>query len=378
MAVAAKKAVEARTLDASCSRSNLLRAVSMLRQISATKSVPITSNVLLRSVEDGLAVEATNLDVFGLVTIPGESRSAGAVTVDAKRLGEFVRELPDGDVSIVGQANDFVEVRSGKSRARMVGITADDFPVMVGADASEVRVVIDGDSLGDMIDRALFAVATDDVRPSLAGVKFEFRKDKFGLAGTDGHRLSHETVDAECSGEKDAVVPAAGLRVVRRALGSENVTVAISESVAWFSSADWMIGARLIEGDYPDYSQVIPTGPSTVLDVPREDLIASIRRVSVVTSDRARGIKLRLADGALHLLAQSADYGEATESVACEVVSGAKAEVGFNASYLLQAVEAVSGAESVRLAVGHDEKQPAVISVPELDGWLHVLMPLRM
>lgn len=379
MAVAKKKqAAEAAGLAVTAKRSDLLRALTTLRQISGgAKAYPITANVMLHSTsEDSLTVEATNLDVFGVVVIPGRLEAAGAVTVDAKRLGEFVRELRDGDLSIVGHENASVEVRSGKSRAKLAGMSAADFPVSLRSEGDECRVTIDGDSLGDMIDRAIFAVATDDVRPTLSGLLFEMRPSSLGIAGTDGHRLSHETVDVECSGERNAIIPAAALRVVRRALVSENVTVAVS-GVAWFSCADWMIGARLVDGEYPNYDQVVPKDTQTVIDVSRDELLASVRRVSVVLSDRARGIKVRVAGGSVELLGQSADFGEASESVACEVVSGGEAEAGFNARYVLEALESVSGASSVRIGIGSDHS-PAVISVPDLDGWLHVVMPMRM
>lgn len=378
MAVAKKKqAAEAAGLAVTVKRSDLLRALAMLRPIAGAKAYPITANVMLHSTGDGLTIEATNLDVFGTVVIPGAVDCGGAVTVDAKRLGEFVRELRDGDLSIVGHENASVEVRSGKSRAKLAGMSAADFPVSLRSEGDECRVTIDGDSLGDMIDRAIFAVATDDVRPTLSGLLFEMRPASLGIAGTDGHRLSHETVDVECSGERDAIIPAAALRVVRRALVSENVTVAVSGAVAWFSCADWMIGARLVDGEYPNYDQVVPKATQTVIDVSRDELLASVRRVSVVLSDRARGIKVRVAGGSVELAAQSADFGEASESVACEVVSGGEAEAGFNARYVLEALESVSGASSVRIGIGSDHS-PAAISVPDLDGWLHVVMPMRL
>jgi DNA polymerase-3 subunit beta len=382
MAEAKKKAKAAvatdPTLAATCNRSDLMRAVATLRQISGAKTYPITANVLIRSNESGgLAVEATNLKVFGVVSIPGEVTADGAITVDAKRLGDFVRELPEGDLTIAGMPNGFVEVRSGRSRAKLAGMPAADFPATPASDGKECRFVIDGDSLADMIDRSLFAVAPDDLRPTLNGLNFELKPTTFGIAGTDGHRLSHEEADVECSGERQAIVPASALRVVRRALVSENVTVSVSDSVAWFGSADWMIGARLIDGDYPDYSQVVPKNTTTVLDVPRGELLSCVRRVSVVTSDRAKGIRFRVADGVLELLAQSADYGEATESVACEVVSGTTAEVGFNANYFLQALEALDGVERVQIGLGSDHS-PAAITAPDVDGWLHVVMPMRM
>ena len=380
MAVAKKKqAAEAAGLAVTAKRSDLLRALTTLRQISGgAKAYPITANVMLHSTsDDSLTVEATNLDVFGVVVIPGRLEAAGAVTVDAKRLGEFVRELPEGDLSIVGHENSFVELRSGKSRAKLAGMPASDFPVSMAQDGNECRFTIDGDSLGDMIDRAIFAVATDDVRPTLSGLLFEMKPSSLGIAGTDGHRLSHEVVDLECSGERTAIVPAAALRIVRRALASENVTVSVSGAVAWFSCADWMIGARLVDGEFPNYDQVIPKDTATVIDVSRDDLLASIRRVSVVLSDRARGIRFRVAGGSVELLGQSADFGEATESVACEVVSGSEAEAGFNARYVMEALESVSGASSVRIGIGSDHS-PAAISVPDLDGWLHVVMPMRL
>lgn len=378
MAVAKKKpADESAGLMATCKRSDLLRAVATLRQIPGAKSYPITANLLIHSSGGGLAVEATNMDVFGLVGIPGTVETEGAVTVDAKRLGEFVKELPDGDVSIVSHENSFVEVRSGRSRAKLAGMPAADFPVSLAHDGDECRCTIDGDSLGDMIDRAIFAVATDDTRPAIGGVLLEMRKSSLGIAGTDGHRLSHEVVDVECTADRDAIVPASALRIMRRALSAEAVLVSVSGSIVWFSCGDWMIGARLVDGQYPDYSQVVPKASQTVIDVSRDDLLACVRRVSVVTSERARGILFRVAGASVELLAKSADYGEATESVACAVVSGAEAEAGFNARYVLEALDSVPGATTVRLGIGSDHS-PAVISVPEVDGWQHVLMPMRL
>lgn len=379
MSSAKKKAqVPSGLLSATFRRIDLVRALSAVRGIvSGRGSIPITSAVLLTGEEFGATVEATDLSVFGSHALNGEVSVTGSVAVDAKKLLELVRELPEGDVSINGHENSSVEVRAGRSKVKLLGLAVSDFPKFPAIERDALSFTIDGPILGEMIDRTIFAVADDDTRLQLAGLLFECTAETLTLVGTDGHRLSTYTVPVG-SKDRKAIVPREALRIARKAFGDEPVTVRVSQSIASFEGEAWSLCVRLIDAEFPDYAQVMAVSAPVTVEMSRDDLLSSIRRVSVVTSERSRGVAVRVVGDGLEVSASSPDHGEASEVVPMVPIEGSgESSVGLNASYLAGVLDALGGCERVQLSMGSDST-PCVLCVPGLAGWKHVVMPMRM
>lgn len=365
-------------LSATFRRIDLVRALSAVRGIVSGKgSIPITSAVLITGEEFGATVEATDLSVHGSHSVNGQVDVTGSVAVDARKLLEFVRELPEGDVSISGMENSSVEVRAGRARVKLLGLSASDFPTFPQTEGGALSFTIDGPILGEMIDRTIFAVADDDARLQLAGLLFETTPETLTLVGTDGHRLSVYTVPVG-SKDRKAIIPREALRIARKAFGDEPVTVRIGQNLASFAGEAWKVCVRLIDAEFPAYDQVMNVSAPVTVEMSRDDLLSSIRRVSVVTSERSRGVAVRVVGDGLEVSANSPDHGEASEVVPMVPIEGSgESSVGLNASYLAGVLDALGGCERVQLSMGSDST-PCVLCVPGLAGWKHVVMPMRM
>lgn len=362
-------------------RGALVRAVMAVKGIAPARGLPITSHLLLRAGEGGLEVQATDLSVYAQFRIPAEVHTPGAITLDAQRLLGFVRELPAGSVKIEGLENAHARISAGRSVAKLSGLPSSDWPQFIDEEPL-VTLALPGAALGEMIDRVIFSTAIDEIRPTLSGVLWETDDTRLSLVGTDGHRLAVYRADTPATAQR-AIVPRDGMRLLRRMLDDEDIGISFGRSLVTFRADAWSLSARLIDGEFPTYSAVIPQSSTVTVEVDRSEIAAAVRRVSVVTSDRAKGIALTVGEWGITLSASSADYGEASERVECDAPAGAEhGTVAFNAAYLLQALESLEGCDRVRLALGGDAA-PALMTVAQgpqktMDGWMHVLMPMRL
>ena len=301
----------------------LSKALGRSQGIVEKKStMPILSHVLLEAKKGQLVVSATDLDL-AVSSEHGdgcEILKEGALAVSARHLYEIVRALPEQQVTLKKAQNNYLELKSGPSEFRIVGLPAEDFPALPRFEKVPFAD-IDAADLLDMIERTFFAISSDETRYNLNGVFFEPSADTLRLVATDGHRLSlvERKTPATFGLKKGVILPKKGLQELRKLLaevvqsGEEKPTTKLGfvENSAIVHQKGVILSMRLIEGLFPDYRQVIPKAGEKVVKMGRDRLQETLRRVSLLSTDKAHAVKLELAKGTLRVLSQNPDLGEA-------------------------------------------------------------------
>jgi len=368
-------------MEFSIDRGEFTQALALTQGVVERRNtMPILANVLLEASDD-LSISATDLEVHIRRRCGAKVTQAGAATVAARKFYELVRELRPGDVTIRLLDNHFVEVVSGRSRVRLVGLPAVDFPTFPQADGSSgSSFTIEVETFARMIDRTLFAVSTDDTRAHLGGVYLTGTDGMLRFVGTDGHRLAlvNQPVAGSSSPEKGIILPRKGLAELRRLLeGREgDASVGIGGNVVRVEMADVTMVMRLIDGEFPNYEQVIPDAVKFRVAVSKDDLLSALKRVSVVASDRSRGVRLAVSSGQLTVSASSPDFGEASEEVEVSY-DGDDMTVGFNSRYLTDVLAVLPDSKKVEIGL-IDDGSPGVIRTEDDDTYSYVVMPMRL
>jgi DNA polymerase-3 subunit beta len=365
----------------------LSRALARSQGIVEKKStMPILSHVLLEAQKSGeLTVSATDLDV----AVQGQHRcesvaKEGKVAVPARHLFDIVKALPEAGATLRKTQNNYLEVRSGAAEFRIVGLPAEDFPALPKPEKVPF-VQVDAAVMLGLIDRTAFAVSSDETRYNLNGVFFEPQGGKLRLVATDGHRLS--MAESESPGDfklkKGVILPRKGLFELKKLLaealegGEEKPSAELGfvESSAIVRRAGVTLVMRLIEGMFPDYRQVIPKAGDKVLQVGRTRLLETLRRISLLASDKSHAVKLELGKGNLRVVSQNPDLGEAKEDVTVEY-QGEPLKIGFNARYLIDVLQ-VLDSEDVVVELA-DDLSPGVVKPKGEEGYTAVIMPMRI
>src|SRR5262245_58156884 len=340
-------------------RSELLAGLYLTQGIVERRTtIPILSNVLMQSVADGVVVAATDQEIAIRRECTAAVKRKGTLTAGARKLYEMVREIPDGDIRIRQQDNNWIEVSAGKSRFRLVGLDPREFPAMPEAPASDgAEVRISGDMLTEMIEYTIFAVSADETRVNLNGIHVEQDgKGRLRMVATDGHRLAMITraVDrAELA--KPVTIPRKAVMELRKVLesGEEPVEISVQGGVAHARRGRVEMSMRLIEGEFPDYNQVIPSKSERVASMDAVNLLAGLRRVSVVSSERTRGVKLQFDAQRLELSAINPDVGEAAEEIDIEYDSES-VSIGFNSRYLMDVLTVLPTDKRIEIGLNDD------------------------
>ncbi len=346
-------------------------------------SMTVLTNILLEADEGRLSVTATDLEVSLLQTCEAEVKKAGRAATSARKLFEIVREAGSEAVTIKKTDNQWVEVSYGRSEFKLLGIDPEEHPGMpaAGQNGSKVtKIELDAGDLAEVIRKTIFAVSADDTRSNLSGVYLEkgTKKGQVRLVATDGHRLA--MVDRKVKGQgpdKGVILPKKGLGELAKLLPEETGTVslAVSETTVTAELGERTFSMRLVEGNFPDYHQVVPKETVKVITAQRDDLLQTVRRVSILSSERARGIKLSLRGGALEIAANNPDLGEAHEDISIEY-DGDEFEIGFNARYVADVLGVLPEGSTIEIGFG-DELSPGVIRGDDAD-YSYVVMPMRI
>jgi len=349
--------------------------------VERRNTLPILANVLIEA-NGGVSIAATDLEVHVKRRCGAAVRKSGAATVGARKLYEFVRELRAGnDVVVRLLDNQFVEVVSGRSRLKLVGLPATDFPAFAqGKEASVASFRIAAARLARLIDSTLFAVSADDTRPHLAGVFATASGGTLRCVGTDGHRLAmiEEPLKEPGISFKGLILPRKGLSEIRKLLDEEGedakLTIAANAIKLERGQVEYLV--RLIDGEFPNYEQVLPKSTKHKIVVDKGELFSALRRVSVVASDRARGVKLHLAAGQLVVSASSPEFGEASEEI--EVAyRNEEFSVGFNARYLTDVLAVLPDDQRVEIGLS-DDVSPGVLRTEDDESYSYIVMPMRL
>ncbi len=371
----------------SITKGEFLRGLGRIQSIVEKRnSMPILANTLLEASGKGeearLQLAATDLEVGVRSLHEAKIEEPGGLTVSAKKLFEIVRELPDEVVELEGTSNSYLEIRCNRSRFTLAGTAAEEYPTLPEF-SPEKTVPIPAGVLSTMIERTMYAASVDETRYNLNGVYFEVlsESDEIRLVSTDGHRLA--CVDHAIEG--DAAALASGVIIPRKGLGelkrlvdeddAEEIELAFANNSGLARKGDVTLVMRLIEGEFPNYNQVIPKDLSRHLILPTETFVQALRRVALLSSERSRAVKLELAEGQLVISSSNPDLGDAREELDIDY-GGEELSIGFNARYLLDAVGAI-GSKEIRFAF-QDELSPARVTPPEDEKTLAVVMPMRI
>jgi len=350
------------------------------RVVERRNTIPILANVLLRAGKSSVELKATDLDLEIVETAPGEGKQTGSTTVPAHMIHDIVRKLPEGAQVELQSAADGtqLQVRAGRSKFTLQALPETDFPDLAAGEMSHSFNIASAD-LKRLIERTQFAISTEETRYYLNGIYLHSVDDKLRAVATDGHRLAQAEIKAPkgAKGMPGIIVPRKTVAEVQRLIddAGEEVKVELSATKIRFSLGNAVLTSKLIDGTFPDYGRVIPAANDKSLVVDKADFMAAVDRVSTVSSERGRAVKLALSDGKLVLSVINPDSGSATEEL--EVEYGSEAlDIGFNGRYLLDILQQIEG-EKARLKLA-DPGSPTLLEDMEAAGALYVLMPMRV
>ncbi len=383
-------------MELTVAKKDLLKLVARMQGVAERKStMPVLANVLLAvDGPNALRLAATDLYLSLLGRIPAEVGKPGSVAVSAKDLFERVKMMPDGPVVIATQDNATTTLKASGSARRYTlrGMPGDDFPPLPQPAEGSPTLALAVDVLSELIQKTHFSISTDETRAHLNSALFEWDGDVVRMVTTDGHRLSK--VDVKVSGRQASatmLIPLKAIQELRRlcdemiaeGAGSEKkpeLLITQSGSSAFFQGAGTTFSVKLVDAQFPPYSQVIPQASDKVVRAPRTAFADALRAVSVAASERTGGVKLSLTKGSMRITSESPESGDGFDEIPVEY-AGPNMSIGFNAKYFLDVLAAISDEE---VAIGlSGELDPAVLrpagaTTTSERQFLAVIMPMRI
>ncbi|MBI3301179.1 MAG: DNA polymerase III subunit beta [Deltaproteobacteria bacterium] len=373
-------------------KEELLRCLYLVQGVVEKRSsLPILAHVLIESVEGTVSLGATDLEVGIRQQCKATVKTSGAVTIDARKLYEIIRELPPERVVLRSAGEGWIEVSSGRSRFRMASLDPKEFPAIAPSVSTLAQpegkkpaasVSLPGETLREMIEKTLFAASPDETRLNLSGVYLEAQPSgKLRMVASDGHRLSiieRETAIADPSAWPPAILPRKGLIEARKLLekGEGETILALQGTTASLKQETTELSMRLIEGEFPDYQQVVPKDRKHTLTFSREELLGALRRLLVLTTERARGIKLQVEKEKMVISVNTPDLGEGVEEIGV-THDGGNIIVGFNGRYLIEVLNVMEEGQPVNLYL-KDEASPGLLQAQEDKDFSYIIMPMRI
>jgi DNA polymerase-3 subunit beta len=366
-------------------RASLLKSLGHVhRVVERRNTIPILANVLVRAEGSKLSFKATDLDLEITETIAAEVSPGGSTTVPAHMFYEIVRKLPEGTQVVIEGSGDraVLALKAGRSRFTLQTLPENDFPDLAAGEMTHSFTVGAAD-LKRLIDKTQFAISTEETRYYLNGIYLHAagtaKAPTLRAVATDGHRLAQVelALPKGAVGMPGIIVPRKTVGEVQRLIEDNEAEVAIelSQGKIRFTIGDVVLTSKLIDGTFPDYARVIPSGNDKELVVDKKEFEQAVDRVSTVSSERGRAVKLSLSSGRLVLSVTNPDSGSATEEIEVEYASD-PLDIGFNSRYLLDIASQIeSEAAVLRLA---DPGSPTLIEDKDSKGTLYVLMPMRV
>jgi DNA polymerase III subunit beta len=366
-------------------RAELLKSLGHVhRVVERRNTIPILANVLIKADKGKLSLKATDLDLEVTDSIAAEVSPAGATTVPAHMFYEIVRKLPEGAQIVIEGSGDraVLSIRAGRSRFTLQTLPESDFPDLAAGDMSHSFKLPAAD-LKRLIDKTQFAISTEETRYYLNGIYLHTagtaKAATLRAVATDGHRLAQCELPLPdgAAGMPGIIVPRKTVGEVQRLIetGEGEVGIELSAGKIRFTIGNVVLTSKLIDGTFPDYARVIPANNDKLLTVDKKDFEAAVDRVSTVSSERGRAVKLSITGGRLVLSVTNPDSGSATEEIEVDYDAD-PLDIGFNSRYLLDIAAQIKGEVAVlKLA---DPGSPTLIQDKDAKGALYVLMPMRV
>lgn len=357
---------------------NGLQAVQNV--VSSRSTLPILSNVLMRATENRLELTATDLDVTVACGVEAKVKKQGATTVPVKKLFGIVRELANNEIDIEVDDKNVTSIRSGASFYKINGLSADEFPP-IQSPKDDKKVVMGQDALRGMMKKTSFAISSDESRYVLNGIFLSLKDHKLTMVATDGRRLAlvDEEVNITEQSQGEFIVPAKAVNELNRLLADKGeIEIRYAENQAAFNLKDekggsTLIITKLIEGNYPNYRQVIPAETKERVSLVRDEFLHALRRAEIMTSEKSNSVKLSFTKNKLEITANSPEVGEAKESLAVNY-KGPDMAIAFNPKYVIDPLNALADDEVFLELI--DELSPGVLKIN--GPFLYVVMPMRL
>jgi DNA polymerase III subunit beta len=357
-------------------KDKLLEGLQTVQNVVGTRTtLPILSNVLIRAEGGALSLTTNDLDVGMSCSVEAKVEKPGGTTLPARRFAGIVKELAAAEVNVEVDGKNHATIRCGPSFFKMMGLPEDEFPALPKLENAKGFTLKQKD-LKDALRKTSYGISTDETRYVLNGVLFTFKESKLTLVATDGRRLALVELEVEFprSSEVDVVVPAKCITELQRLLGDEgDVKLSVGENQIAFEASGRLLVSKLIEGNYPNYRQVIPQESRERVTIERELLLNAVRRVALLSSEKSNSVKLNFAKNNLEITANTPEIGEARESMAI-AYKGKEFSVAFNPVFLQDPLRNLTEDE-IHLEVS-DEMSPGVIKIGT--PFLYVLMPMRI
>ncbi len=345
------------------------------KAIAATEkksALPILSNFLIEAKDSKLTVQATDLEVHVAVSVLAKVEQEGKACVNAKRLTEISRLLPGNEV-YVKLEDSTLKIKAGKTKYSLPTVPPEDFPGLYPF-PEENAFSISGEQLQEAIQKTIYATSKEESRFALQGVLFKSMNSNIDTVATDGHRLALYKIEKTGKGEINSVIPQKALNELKKLLtGLEDVEIASTEQYVFFRTKEWILMSRLLEGIFPDYTQVIPKEFSIEIKIGKREFLESVKRVSAVVEGDVKPVKLKLSEGKLMLRAFSSEFGEAIDELSVDY-SGDEFSIGFNAKYLIDAVEVIDEDE-IFIKFTNSNAQTMITPVDN-ERYIAIIMPM--
>jgi DNA polymerase-3 subunit beta len=387
MPVEAAPAVAAMTMEITVSKNELLRELTSTQGVVERKTtIPILSNYLFEATGDRLSLTATDLELSLRTSCNAKVKKEGACTIPARKLYDYVKLLPDADITIRLLDNHWVSIRCGRSNTKMVGMAKSNYPglpVFPSAGAIKIPAAV----LRSMIAKTGFAIASEESRYTLNGALMVLKPESITMVATDGHRLAHVERSGEkfdgVSGEMKTLIPKKAMDELKSLLDShgesdvETVDFAKDESTLFFRVGPRLLTSRQLTGQFPNYEAVLPKDISKSIALHGEELGAAIARVAQFADERSRAVRLRLEKGELKISASSTETGESEDSIEVSY-DGEPVAIGFNAQYLMDFIKA-TGSGEVKLEL-KDAQSAGQLRPAEAEDYKYryIVMPMRI
>jgi DNA polymerase-3 subunit beta len=368
-------------MNLTISKEQIIHGLQAVQNVVSTRTtLPILSNVLLEAEGDRLKLTATDLDVTVTCAVEANVKKGGSTTVPVKKLFGIIRELNNGDIELEVDEKNNCSIRSGASFYKVNGLAAEEYPPMPKF-KDEKKVSLKQETVKSMMRKTSFAISTDESRYVLNGIFMSLKDHKLTMVATDGRRLAlvDEEVDVTEQSQGEFIVPAKAVNELNRLLqGTGELEIRYSDNQAAFTLKDdkgfsILIVSKLIEGNYPNYRQVIPGEAKERVSLVREEFLHALRRAEIMTSEKSNSVKLTFTKNNLAITANSPEVGEARESIAVNY-KGKDMAIAFNPKYMIDPLSALAEDEVFFELI--DELSPGVLKINA--PFLYVVMPMRL
>ncbi len=380
-----KPVVESTAMEISVNRQLLLRELTATQGVVERKTtIPILSNFLLEADQDRLTITATDLDQSIRTSCAAKVKKSGSCTIPARKLFDYIKLLPDGEISIKLMENHWVQIRLGRSNTKMVGMARVNFPqVLPFPTAGAIR--LPASVLRNMIGKTIFSVANEESRYTLNGALLLVKAGSLTMVATDGHRLAHIEKTGEnlaVSGEKRLLIPRKALSELQSLLANteeEFIDFSDDEQTLYFQVGNRVLTSRKLTGQFPNYEAVLPRDNNRFVIVRTADLLASIQRVAQFADERSGAVKVRLEQNEMKISSSSTEAGESEDTIETPY-SMDPLVIGFNSAYMVDFLKAVGDVSEVRLEFKDAQTAGQVRPEDAKDDfrYRYIIMPMRI